>query len=61
MGDDLPQMGRSRVHVTLSLNFGTASLTLERLNELNKKYIKIMPANGENIETRLQNTASAKV
>jgi len=34
-------------HMTISLNFGTTILTLEWLNELNKKYTKILPANAK--------------
>jgi len=40
MDDHLPLKGRDQGYLTICLHFGTASLTLERLNELNKKYIK---------------------
>jgi len=37
--------GHGQGYMTISLNFGTVSLTLEQLNELRKKYIKILSAN----------------
>jgi len=55
-----PERGRGYGHVTIFLTFGTASLTLERLNELNNKYVKILPANGKNRNKR-QNAALAEV